>query len=416
MNPVRWTRTYIPIWFDHKEGALATAGACCYIALFATPVWWGIPLIILSLSATITLFCATGNRTAALSPLTRAAFLFLFAVAASVLLSADPPRSLMLSAPLVPAFLIYFLVAENFQDPEQTRLLCLTLSLISLVLAGSVLWTAWRAPWMSTYGWAANMGSPIVIVPNDATLMSLVCPLSLALVLGNPRAPGRVLALLSLLLSVWAMCVLRSRVAVLTVTFSIAVAALLMRPRLALACALAILIVGLGADATMGFPLLAKFGQLQSSDEGVSGRLLLWSAAWSSFLGRPILGHGPGTFTYEGVNWTHNLYLQTLAEMGVVGLLALLLLLCVGLSAGWAARRSGYGAAAFAALLGFCFAAFFELTLSREWVAVFLFTCLGIVSQLHLREKCLRSTRPPVELDAIADNHAFVGCEKEATK
>lgn len=59
------------------------------------------------------------------------------------------------------------------------------------------------------------------------------------------------------------------------------------------------------------------------------GRFRLWGAAWSSFVDHPIVGQGGGTFwetwaasprrAFEAKD-THNLYMQTLSELGLVGL------------------------------------------------------------------------------------------------
>ena len=67
-----------------------------------------------------------------------------------------------------------------------------------------------------------------------------------------------------------------------------------------------------------------------------NGRLHLWRVAWHSFRSSPLVGHGGGTFWQA---WaadprhafvaqdTHDLYLQTLSEVGVVGLVILLVAL-----------------------------------------------------------------------------------------
>jgi hypothetical protein len=67
-----------------------------------------------------------------------------------------------------------------------------------------------------------------------------------------------------------------------------------------------------------------------------NGRIDLWSVAWRDFKGHPLLGAGAGSFeqywrvhrpTQQEVRDAHSLYMETLAELGVVGLVLLLLLL-----------------------------------------------------------------------------------------
>jgi O-antigen ligase len=85
--------------------------------------------------------------------------------------------------------------------------------------------------------------------------------------------------------------------------------------------------------------------------------------------------------------WAHNLYLQTLAEQGIVGLLALLLLLSYATLAAWKATRSivrehrVLAAGALGALVGFCAASVVELTLLREWVVLMMFVLLAVVGR-----------------------------------
>ena len=111
------------------------------------------------------------------------------------------------------------------------------------------------------------------------------------------------------------------------------------------------------------------------------------------FLQAPVLGHGPHTFFYTGpdatgMGWPHNLYLELLAEQGIIGFAALVFLLVIGVSAAWhlhQATRSDvriFGAGALAGLVSFCFAAFLELSLLRQWVVITLFVLLGATAQL----------------------------------
>ena len=73
----------------------------------------------------------------------------------------------------------------------------------------------------------------------------------------------------------------------------------------------------------------AKQGQSSKELSSLSGREEMWTKIWDSYLEAPILGHGYFVTSasgriyvwYEWGNWTaHNLVLQTLATMGIVGL------------------------------------------------------------------------------------------------
>ena len=93
--------------------------------------------------------------------------------------------------------------------------------------------------------------------------------------------------------------------------------------------------------------------------------------------------------------WPHNLYLETLAQQGLVGIGCLLLLLGAGLTTAVKTFRRAavderrVSAAALAGLLGFCVAAFVELTLLRLWVVVMLFVYSGVIANLDWRIRLL---------------------------
>ena len=101
-----------------------------------------------------------------------------------------------------------------------------------------------------------------------------------------------------------------------------------------------------------------------------NGRLTLWRVAWRDFRAHPLQGSGAGS--YYGV-WVHDrpdatqvrnahsLYLETLAELGVPGLLLLTLALLAPLAAAVRARRD--------ALVGVCGGAYvaFLLHAAFDW-------------------------------------------------
>jgi tetratricopeptide (TPR) repeat protein len=91
-----------------------------------------------------------------------------------------------------------------------------------------------------------------------------------------------------------------------------------------------------------------------------------WSVAWHEFSANPVLGSGAGTFadwwlrlrtvpisTHEA----HSLYLQTLAELGPLGLALLLLAFSAALVAAWRLRREPLGPTLLAALVTYVLAA-----------------------------------------------------------
>ena len=393
---------------SHLGPALATLGACTYIASFALPFEfsWDIRLIALAvLSGVATLFNFRISP-ASSSPLVFPMLAFLFSTAASILLSQNFDLSLRLSASLIPAVLIFFLVAEHFDGIRHTRLLYTTFSAVNLGIATVLLWAAWTNGGVDPDAprrWVAYVGSPILVERNDITFLAVTAPLSLVLLWRESRSAVGILAALSLLLSLAVVAIFQSRVALVTMVTSITCAVTILRPRLALACGLGSVILALLVDAACGFPLAAKFVQHWEGN----GRIPLWLAAWAMFLDAPIWGHGPHTFVLSYTSylqhltlpawittdsivkpWAHNLYLEVLAEQGIVGLAALGYLLISGLTQGWKLRYKVsndarvYGGAALCGLIGLCVAGTVELSFLRHWVVIMLFVFLGIIAQL----------------------------------
>ena len=93
-----------------------------------------------------------------------------------------------------------------------------------------------------------------------------------------------------------------------------------------------------------------------------SPRRLLWAAAWHDVEAHPMLGSGAGTFerfwlqnrtSGEKVRDAHSLYLETLAELGPVGLALLVAVLALPVVAAARARDRRLAAPAFGAYVAF---------------------------------------------------------------
>ena len=108
-----------------------------------------------------------------------------------------------------------------------------------------------------------------------------------------------------------------------------------------------------------------------------NGRYELWQAAVDENRSDPLTGTGSGTFefwwtrngtNFETVRDTHSLYLQTLGELGIVGLVLLAaFLLTILVGGAWAAVRAGPAARPqLAAALAGCAA--FSITAGFDWV------------------------------------------------
>ena len=120
--------------------------------------------------------------------------------------------------------------------------------------------------------------------------------------------------------------------------------------------------------AREGGDLRDRFGAASSN-----GRIDLWQVAWRAFGQRRLSGHGAGTFqtlwnrtrSDAATNFdAHSLYLESLAELGVVGL-ALLVVALLSLLVGIARRIRGLDRALFAVL--FAAASGWALRAGADW-------------------------------------------------
>jgi O-antigen ligase len=389
------------------RSALGILAPCVYLAGCGFPFKPDLPLLLLAGLGSIAISSRADERAArAGSPLLLGIKAFVVATALSIAASIDPARSLRLSAPLIPALLIVALATRRW-DPRIPHSIYATCAAVSLGLCLAVMWMAIRSDWRSLHDRVSEIGSPLLVEANDIAFVAIVAPLALAL-----RSVGRralsVLGTASIITAAVAIGVLQSRVATLTLAVSTATYAWLIRGSWSAAGkrAAAMLIAVFVVDATLGLPLTTKFQRVHEPRFG------LWAAAVGAFVDAPVLGSGPHTFgiaarrsvaagsvpswlprTRRIPPWAHNLYVEVLAERGVVGFAALVGLLLLA----WReirrllrdavppARTLVAGVAA--SLTGFCFAAIFELSFIRLWVVVLFFTLLALVSQLSARKE-----------------------------
>ena len=323
--------------------------------------------------------------------------------------------------------LVLFLIA--MRNPRwDPRLWMVAWSLFSVVMSASVL-VAWLRIYFGAElplllevpeGALLLSGNTLLNVPNDicVTAVLLCFPLGLLAprhvwlpsggnLAGIPPWSLRALAIVTIFLAVLAMTILRSRTGfVVAVLEVLVVSAMWRRFILYLLPLAAVLVV---ADHVFGVQTLEKLFLSNNMDNhGVSGRLGLWASAWSMFAAAPWFGHGaqsfgPGHGVYmpdwaprfpeRRVMWAHSLYLETLAEQGVVGLAAFCILVLPALrglvitlidSKNVVILRT-VAVVGLAGLAGFLIAAGLELSFIRRWVPLVMFGLLGFAYRYGVR-------------------------------
>jgi O-antigen ligase len=210
---------------------------------------------------------------------------------------------------------------------------------------------------------------------------------------------GRSLFLGSLLLAVLGIWASYSRGALL----GFAVIPLFFVPRRFLAWAIPTLIV-LVLIATPGL-IKERFSGLSSSSPDVATRVDIWTTARDIWEQHPFIGVGVGGFPlayseahlpgkqflpgtiFQPPPHAHNLYLQQLAETGLLGFFSLIVVLVLALHTSLLVRRSRtrwvslMGTACLASLTAFMIHNIFDVTL-LEGTGVYMFVILGLASAL----------------------------------
>ena len=384
---------------------LAVFGVCFYIltSSLAIRVGWDLSLFVLSLCGIAIVVQWEKTKSPFASPLIGPALWFLLSIALSIIFSSNLTRSLRLSATLLPAYLIFLLITEQFVSLTDVLDLYSTLSLVSLGLSTVLLWTASKNPWMKPDEWVSAAGNPTVLVPNDIAMLAIIAPLNLSILYFRANRWQRLLPLLALVSTVGVVGIYQSRGAVVLMVVSFCFFFGIRRPKFGIACGFLLCLVVFVIDAISGFPLLGKvFSRVTWTQ-----RLPLWSAAINMFADAPLFGHGPHTFAplyrsyLQGVHlpdwvitdprftpWPHNLLLEMLAEQGLAGFTSLLFLIAMGLRLGWKSYQRSENRArvlvtgVLASFVSFCVAAIYELSFLRHWAVILLFTLLGAISCL----------------------------------
>jgi len=387
---------------SYRTFPLLVVAPCAYIIALALPsLSYDIPLLAFGfLAMLVSLGILTGSHFHRV-PLLVPSLAFLGATALSIVFSADVGRSLRLSVHYLPATLLLLLISQ-FRICRQTRVLFWCLSLFSLSLSSALLLAALAGGGTDPKQWLSYLKIPIFVVVNDIAFLSVLIPFSVSLLLLRPHSfIKRVPLSLSILLTICLACSYQSRTPILIAFISLVTAVSFHRRRLFYIYAFSALLLVLIVDGLLGFPFTRKFAL------GFNGRIPLWMTAFSMFVDAPILGHGPHTFglfyldylhrleipTWLSVDprplsWAHNVYMQVLAEQGIIGALALVILIICAVRLAWRTHRHSEGdirilnSGAFSALIALCIAGMFDASLMREWFVTTLFVILGIVSHL----------------------------------
>ncbi len=370
-----------------------------YLLSLTLPFKSYVPLFILSIAGTLLAAWSREECNNLPKSIRYPLIAFLTSVIISSFLSVDIERSFLLNLSFFPALLILFIICE-VTDINLIYALYIVLSGVGAIISAIALCCFFlNIAEENPSVWIEKMGNPNIIVPNDLMLLSVIVPFSLSLIYSKKLSLTlKILPVLSIFLSIWIIIIYQSRGALILSVISIFYTIIFLRSFLFFSFASIIAITILIVNLKHSLPLVSKFSGCWST------RIQYWLAALSMFADAPLLGHGSHTYatlynTYKNkieipdwlivddrfTPWAHNLYLEILAEQGILGLTSLITLLIFGFKIAWNTCNSYQkeikilGLGAFLGLSTVSMGAVFELSFIRHWVVIMLFSILGMI-------------------------------------
>jgi O-antigen ligase len=281
--------------------------------------------------------------------------------------SVDPANSIRGGLEVAKHFLFFVAVVNGLTTPKRIRIAILLYAIASIVPGWGTFWNWWHDE-LLVEGfrgrWLGVMGDP----NHDA--MALVASVPLLLYLGTTgdRVWKRIVGLAGVPVLLMGIIATHSRGGSLGLAAAVLVWAL-MSKRKVLAGTLALLA---GAGVLLFAP--SSFWQRNQTiaayeeDLSVQDRLMAWQVADRIFHERPLLGVGESAFLaawsqYAPIEYSggqryvaHNLELEVLGQLGIVGLLGMAVFVLTSLRSAFRARNGEMGdeaRAVFAALVGY---------------------------------------------------------------
>lgn len=246
------------------------------------------------------------------------------------------------------------------------------------------------------------------INPNDlGSYLITVAPLPLALFYAFHSKKIKSCLIFASLIIISVLILTFSKGAIFSFLPALIFLGLFTQKRYALIVTLVIIFLVLVIPFFLHIPSLGLMARLSTffSDGGAIDRKFLWMAAARMFLAKPMFGVGLGTFMANYHNfwikptveiaYTHNCYLQTLAETGIFGLLSFIsiLLIWIRRSLGILSRPAkSFGYLSFlgltTGLIGYLINSFVDTNLYSLPIAVLFWFTLGLqVSAGSILEK-----------------------------
>jgi len=363
-------------WQARKLGQIAFGATVLFLAqLYLAPAQWFPETKSFHLAMVLSVLALAGitvHRLVTNKPIWmgwRSALLAIYCVAALVspVWSIDRAVSVEGGLEVAKHFLFFVAVVNTLTTPQRIRTALFFYAVAAIVPGWGTFWNWWHDELLVAGfrgRWLGVMGDP----NHDSMALVGALPLLLYFATHGPGLWRRVIGILGVTATLMGIVVTYSRGGTVGLVTAVLVWALMSKRKM-LAATFALV-------ATAGVLLLAPamFWQrnetisLSQEDASIQGRLQAWQVAGRIFRERPILGVGESAFMsawkqyapiddpIEHLYVSHNLELEVLGQLGVIGLFGMVAFIVCALWSGWRARNGGMAhesRAVFAALVGY---------------------------------------------------------------
>ena len=269
-------------------------------------------------------------------------FLFIAANLMAVVFSSNPTLSVnTFFLKLIEYILIFIIVADTVNTKKRFNLVIgvLLVSLLFIGLDGFFQVIAKHDLFRHRKLFQSRVTASF-INPNDlGSYLITLAPLVLSMIFVNFNKKLKALLLIFAMIVLSVLMLTNSKGAWFAFLGALLFLSFYIKKRYVLYILLVLFIIGLILPAVFNFSSINLVKRMVSfsGDAGAIDRKFLWLAALRMFYAKPLFGVGLGTFmeNYQRfwirptteIAYAHNCYLQTLAETGIIGLLAFMLFL-----------------------------------------------------------------------------------------
>jgi len=398
----------------HKEFQLEISSIFGFFGIFiytisiTFPITLSIPLTILCICGIIVGICNNNKQFKLTTPTVICIFLFIISLFISYSVSKDKILSFQLSLVLFPALLLYFLIIEN-SNIKNIFWLYILLTIVIFNISFTYIITSLYSVDSDPGLWIKKISNPSFLVPNDLIILPILLPFTIVLFIKTNQFSLKILSIVTILSSIIAICLYQSRLGMLLLIICNIIAGIMLFRKSSIYGITITILLFLLVDWFQDFAIISKCSTI-----GWKSRLPVWITAFTMFVDSPIIGHGPRTFGihyFEYLNktnlpswfiidkrftpWAHNLYLEILAEQGLIGftIISILLIYTFILSVKLI-KSDNYNLyllsiAPFISLVLILVGGFFELSFIRHWFVIIFFILLAIINSLTNTKKCL---------------------------